>query len=149
MRSVALTALTLTSAFVFPIRAEETDGAGHDLFTSQVRPILARHCFKCHGPDDKARKARLCLDVHDESVKPAASGAIAIVPGKPDESERMPPAATKNPLSESDEQVLKRWIAGGAEYKTHFQGVSRESFLYRCRESARLSVPTTRSSARS
>ena len=65
-------------------------------------------------------------------MKPAASGAIAIVPGKPDDSElvsrifaedaseRMPPAATKNPLSESDKQVLKRWIADGAEYKTHW-----------------------------
>ena len=132
MRSVALTALILAAAFVFPIRAAETDSAGHDLFTSQVRPILARHCFKCHGPDDKARKAHLRLDVHGEAVKPAASGAIAIVPGKPDESElvsrifaddageRMPPAATKNPLSEADKQVLKRWIAGGAEYKTHW-----------------------------
>src|SRR6202453_4087449 len=82
-----------------------------DLFTNKVRPILARHCFKCHGPDDKARKARLRLDVGQESVKPAASGAIAIFPGKPEESElvsrifaddaseRMPPAATKNTLS--------------------------------------------------
>ena len=34
-------------------------------FSRDVRPILARHCFKCHGPDDKARKAKLRLDVRD------------------------------------------------------------------------------------
>ena len=70
--------------------------------------------------------------MRDEAVKPAASGAIPIVPGKPDESElvsrifaddaseRMPPAAAKIPLSEADKQVLKQWIADGAEYKTHW-----------------------------
>jgi Protein of unknown function (DUF1553)/Protein of unknown function (DUF1549)/Planctomycete cytochrome C len=141
MRSAALTALILTAALVLPIHAAETDSAGHDLFTSQVRPILARHCFKCHGPDDKARKASLRLDVRDESVKPAKSGAIAVVPGKPDESElvsrifaddaseRMPPASTKNPLSESDKQVLKRWIADGAEYKAHWAFIPPRSSL--------------------
>lgn len=40
MRSVALTALILTAAVGFPVRAEETERAGQDLFTSQVRPIL-------------------------------------------------------------------------------------------------------------
>jgi hypothetical protein len=45
-----------------------------DLFTSQVRPILARHCFKCHGPDDQARKARLRLDVREQALRPGRSG---------------------------------------------------------------------------
>jgi Protein of unknown function (DUF1553)/Protein of unknown function (DUF1549)/Planctomycete cytochrome C len=132
MRSAEMTALLFLAVLVFPTRSAETEHAGQDLFTSQVRPILARHCFKCHGPDDKARKAKLRLDVRDQSMKPAASGAVAIVPGKPDESElisrvfaddaseRMPPDAAKNPLAESDKQLLKRWIADGAEYKTHW-----------------------------
>src|SRR5207302_607849 len=38
-----------------------------------VRPILAEHCFACHGPDRAARKARLRLDVRDVAV---AKGAI-------------------------------------------------------------------------
>ena len=29
-----------------------------DVFTAKVRPLLARYCFKCHGPDERARKAR-------------------------------------------------------------------------------------------
>ena len=31
-------------------------------FQREVRPILARHCFKCHGPDKKTRKAKLRLE---------------------------------------------------------------------------------------
>jgi hypothetical protein len=132
MRSVAFIAVLLSTTVVLPVWGEELGHAGQDPFTSQVRPILARHCFKCHGPDDKARKAKLRLDVRNQAIKPAASGTVAIVPGKPDESElverifavdeseRMPPAAAKVPLSESDKQVLKRWIADGAEYKTHW-----------------------------
>ena len=106
---------------------------GHRVdFSDQVRPILARHCFKCHGPDEKARKARLRLDLGDEAMKPAGSGERPIVPGRPDESElvrrifaedaeeRMPPAEAKLPLSEGDRQVLKQWVAEGAKYETHW-----------------------------
>src|SRR5262245_54188288 len=104
-----------------PIRGESVD------FIREVRPILARHCFKCHGPDDKARKAKLRLDIRDTAVKKGA-----IVPSKPEESELvrrtsssddsevMPPPATKNPLSDTQKQILKRWIAEGAEYKPHW-----------------------------
>jgi Planctomycete cytochrome C len=56
-------------------------------FSREVRPILARHCFKCHGPDDKARKAHLRLDRREDAVKEAGSGLSPIVPGRPDESE--------------------------------------------------------------
>ena len=36
-------------------------------FNREVRPILARNCFKCHGPDEKARKAKLRLDAGPEA----------------------------------------------------------------------------------
>ncbi len=132
MRSVAFIAVLLSTTAVHPVWGDEKGHTGQDPFTSKVRPILARHCFKCHGPDDKARKAKLRLDVRDQAVKSADSGAVPIVPGKPEESdlvervfaedasERMPPAAAKVPLSESDKQVLKQWIADGAEYKNHW-----------------------------
>src|SRR5262245_44012552 len=67
--------------------AADTPRASEDFFNTQVRPILAQHCFKCHGPDDKARKAKLRLDRRDDALKPTRSGKRAIVPGKPDESE--------------------------------------------------------------
>lgn len=36
-------------------------------FNFQVRPILADRCFKCHGPDEKARKAKLRLDLPENA----------------------------------------------------------------------------------
>src|SRR6266851_5261438 len=48
-------------------------------FNREVRPILTENCFKCHGPDDGARKANLRYDVRDAALKPAKSGRIPIV----------------------------------------------------------------------
>ena len=56
MRSIAFTALLLFGAAFGPGAEGGTVQGERDLFTSKVRPILARHCFKCHGPDEKARK---------------------------------------------------------------------------------------------
>jgi len=101
-------------------------------FLRDVRPILAGHCLKCHGQDDEARKAKLRLDVRDNALKPAKSGEVPIVPGKPDQSELvrrvftdneddlMPPPAAKRPLTQEQKEILKRWIAEGAEYKPHW-----------------------------
>jgi hypothetical protein len=96
-------------------------------YSREVRPILAEHCFACHGPDQSARKAKLRLDVQDVAV---ARGAI--VPGKPDESElvarifssdpskRMPPVKVNKPLTDQQKATLKRWIADGAKYEAHW-----------------------------
>ena len=34
-------------------------------FNFHVKPLLSDRCFKCHGPDDRARKASLRLDVRE------------------------------------------------------------------------------------
>ena len=71
---------------------------------------MSRYCFKCHGPDDKARKSELRLDGREFAIAAAESGERAVVPGKPDESElvkrifshdaeeQMPPASAKIPI---------------------------------------------------
>ena len=88
-------------------------------YNRDVRPILANHCFKCHGPDEQARQAGLRLDQRDAATRCVESGGVAIVPGKPDESElvrricstdadvQMPPAATNKPLSDEQRQILR------------------------------------------
>src|SRR5262249_23986143 len=95
-------------------------------FNRDVRYVLADNCFRCHGPDDKVRKAGLRLDSR------AAATAKAIVPGKVAESnliqritaaneeQRMPPAASGKKLSAAQINVLKRWVEEGAEYKGHW-----------------------------
>lgn len=96
-------------------------------FAREVRPILAQYCFKCHGPDDKTRKAKLRFD------EPASARNLGvIVPGKPADSELvtriqttevdkvMPPPATKMALSAKQKEILERWVAAGAEYRQHW-----------------------------
>ena len=100
-------------------------------FNRDVRPILAENCFACHGADSAARKADLRLDRREDAVK-----AEAIVPGNVDKSalvERilsgdksqiMPPPKTKKKLSDSQKETLKRWIASGAEYQSHWSFIA-------------------------
>src|SRR5205823_6188208 len=82
--------------------------------------------------DEKARKAKLRLDVREVAVRPGRSEARPIVPGKPAESEVvrrisstepeevMPPPATQNPLTNAEKELLSRWIAEGAVYQQHW-----------------------------
>ncbi|MDB6154131.1 MAG: Planctomycete cytochrome [Chthoniobacteraceae bacterium] len=101
-------------------------------FNKEVRPILSQNCFKCHGPDDKSRKGKLRLDLREAALKAGKSGEIAVVPGKPessemltrvfssDEDEIMPPPGAKKALTEAQKEILKRWVAAGAEYVPHW-----------------------------
>ena len=50
-------------------------------YDRDVRPILSDRCFKCHGPDDRARKASLRLDLEESAFGDLPSGRRAIVPG--------------------------------------------------------------------
>ena len=96
-------------------------------FNQDIRPILAEHCFACHGKDSKTRAAGLRLDLRDEAID-----AEAVVPNKPGESalidriysddpdEVMPPPDTKKKLTASQKEKLKRWIASGAKYQKHW-----------------------------
>ncbi|RZL48361.1 MAG: hypothetical protein EOP00_09390, partial [Pedobacter sp.] len=105
-------------------------------FARDVRPILSNRCFKCHGPDEGTRKGKLRLDERDAALGEGKSGEIAIVPGKPTESEvikrlhaedpddRMPPASAKMELTDGEKKILEQWIASGAEYQPHWSFVA-------------------------
>jgi hypothetical protein len=99
-------------------------------FDRDVRPILADHCYACHGPG--TQEAGLRLDSAEEATRALDSGERAIVPGdatasalmirirSADADEVMPPPHTNKPLSAEQQQVLERWIAAGAPYERHW-----------------------------
>ena len=101
-------------------------------FNRDIRPIMSDTCFHCHGPDAKSRKANLRLDIREDALKPAKSGAVPIVPGKPDKSEiiariftkdaddLMPPADAHKTLTAAQKETFRRWVAQGAKYETHW-----------------------------
>jgi hypothetical protein len=113
-------------------------------FNRQIRPLLAKHCYACHGPD-KAESGLRFSDF-ESATKATDSGLLAIDPKKPESSEllvrvtsndaslRMPPEGEG--LSEHNLALLKQWIAEGAEYSVHwsFQPVRT------------VNIPTTKSS---
>ena len=100
-------------------------------FDRDIRPILAENCTNCHGQDEKERKGELRLDVREDPLKDH-DGVRPIVPGKPEESELvarifstdrddvMPPPKAKKTLKPEQKEMLKRWIAEGAEYRKHW-----------------------------
>ncbi len=100
-------------------------------FNHHVRPILSENCFFCHGPDEKTQKADLRLDTV-EGATTDLGGYAAIVPGDPEKSEawtrilsedpdeQMPPPESHRELSLADREILRRWIADGAEYDPHW-----------------------------
>ncbi len=96
-------------------------------FNRDIRPILSDQCFRCHGADKSSRKGKMRLDLREEAL-----AKEAFVPGKPDESELvkriyttneddvMPPADSHKTLTVAQKDLLKRWIAEGANYEPHW-----------------------------
>src|ERR1051325_5519349 len=101
-------------------------------FNFQIRPLLSDRCFKCHGPDEKSRKKKLRLDTREGVFKELEDGWAVVKPGDVDKSELirriftsdeddlMPPPKSDLKLSPAEKDLLKRWVAQGAEYKSHW-----------------------------
>jgi hypothetical protein len=101
-------------------------------FQREIRPLLADKCFACHGRDAEHREGGLRLDEREAALAGGDSGETAIVPSQPEKSElvrrifasdpdeRMPPAKSKKELTSAEKELLRRWVAEGAEYKAHW-----------------------------
>ena len=100
-------------------------------FDRDVRPILAGHCFPCHGPDAAARQADLRLDMREGATAPRKAGR-AVEPDEPaaslllerirsaDPARVMPPPDAGLPLDDGQRARLERWITAGAPYAEHW-----------------------------
>jgi mono/diheme cytochrome c family protein len=117
-------------------RAESPiDGAARIQYDRDIRPLLSDRCFKCHGPDAQQRQAGLRLDEVEAAFKPLESEQTPIVPGKPETSElvrrifaedadeRMPPPDSGKELSPAERDLLRAWVAQGAEHRRHWSFV--------------------------
>src|SRR5258708_28182924 len=101
-------------------------------FNRQIRHILSENCFACHGPDEKARKAKLRLDTKEGAFIKLKGDAHVLVPGKPDQSElflritaqeekeRMPPKKSGKHLTAVQIDLMRQWIKEGAEWSKHW-----------------------------
>ena len=115
---------SLIAVFSVPLLADERVD-----FNRDIRPLLSDRCFACHGPDENTREADLRLDIAEGVVQ----GDSTVVQANDLEASElyqriisddvdivMPPPSTNKPLSESEKDLLKKWIEQGAAWETHW-----------------------------
>jgi mono/diheme cytochrome c family protein len=124
-RSCVLLAL-LTASPLIGQEKPRSDTAPQVDFERDIRPIFAKHCFSCHGPESHEGGLRL----HQKAAamaggdrgeilvagKSAESRLIQFVTGKNDESVLMPPEGEGQPLSREQIAMLRAWIDQGARW---------------------------------
>lgn len=96
-------------------------------FNRDSRLILSKNFFYCHGQDGNKRQAGLRIGQRE-----AAIVLEAIVPGDVESSVLvnhidsdeadifMPPPDSNRQLTSQLKDLLRRWIAAGAHYQTHW-----------------------------
>jgi hypothetical protein len=125
MKSFLLSLAALAAFNCSALAEEKVD------FARDVLPILSDACFKCHGPDEKARRADLRLDTKADALDkngPIVPGKSAdsrlierIVSADPDEV--MPPPKSNKKLKPEQIATLKKWIDQGAAWGQHWSFV--------------------------
>src|SRR5438270_5025170 len=92
-----------------------------EFFEKRVRPVLAEHCFSCHGP--RKQMSGLRLDSRQAALAGGDNGP-AVHPGDPEQSplvlavrhrgeRKMPP---KNQLAPAQVDALAAWVRMGAPW---------------------------------
>ena len=126
MRKI-LSALILSSVASLPVAAQTPLPPPAQTsvdYDKDVRPLLAQHCYGCHGPE--VQQSGLRLDQRQPALRGGDYGPV-IVPGKSAESKlirrlvdgdgglQMPPTGALDP---DEIGVLRAWIDQGAEFRT-------------------------------
>ncbi len=106
------------------------------VYNRDIRPILSNLCNKCHGFDDKERKAELRLDTEAGQRAALPSGSKAVVPGdaaasellarvlSTDPNEVMPPPSTGKKVTPAQAALIRKWIEQGASFQEHWSFVA-------------------------
>ena len=103
-------------------KAVESTTEGIAFFEKSVRPLFAKHCYKCHSSSKGEDKGGLVLDSQAGWMDGGDSGP-AIIPGKITESILIEAIEQKDPdfamppkykLSSSEIENLKKWVSMGA-----------------------------------
>ena len=117
--SIALIVFGFSS---FNSYAQAVTKEGIVFFEKSVRPLFAKHCYKCHSSSKGEDKGGLILDSQAGWMEGGDSGP-AIVPGNLSESILIEAIEQKDPdfamppkykLSSSEIEDLKKWISMGA-----------------------------------
>ncbi|WP_146578931.1 PSD1 and planctomycete cytochrome C domain-containing protein [Neorhodopirellula pilleata] len=97
-------------------------------FKTTIEPVLRKHCWDCHGPDEA--NGRFRVDQLASLLNGGDSGEKAIVPGDPTSSflikairhqesgYEMPPDS--DPIPEADIANIEQWITQGAKVPEHY-----------------------------
>lgn len=122
-RGVGMALGTWTALAAGHVEAASLTKAQTDFFEANVRPVLARHCYKCHSRDSEKVKGNLLLDTRQGVLRGGETGP-AIVPGNPETSLlikavrytdpdlQMPPKGEK--LDPAQIASLESWVRMGA-----------------------------------
>lgn len=114
----------LTSTLVQAANKNKIPPEQIDFFEKEIRPVLVKRCYSCHGA--KKQEASLRLDSHAWMMKGSDTG-VAVVPGDPpksriiqviqyhDDDSQMPPDG-KMPAHEI--AALTRWVKLGTPWPT-------------------------------
>src|SRR5688500_10249770 len=97
-------------------------------FSSQVKPILNKRCISCHG--GVKQNGGFSVLFREEALDTIESGKLAIVPGKPEQSEMIRRLSLKDPeqrmpdkeepLSREEIDILTKWVEQGAAWGDHW-----------------------------
>jgi mono/diheme cytochrome c family protein len=117
-------AAAVVGAVALAVISAPTGHAAPVEYERDIRPIFAKHCVKCHGPEKQ--QGGLRLDLKSSAFQGGDSGERAILPHKAekswlvqlitstDENERMPPSGDR--LTAAQVEKIRRWIDAGADW---------------------------------
>lgn len=89
-------------------------------YNDHIKPILRKHCLKCHGNDEQ--NADLNLQTYATLMKGGSAGVV-VKPGRPgtsvlfqaitaeDDEARMPPESA--PIPKEEIELIRKWITSG------------------------------------